>query len=104
MAGTKTPKTPKVPTEPVRPLYEIAGELLPMLRALPKTNMAKWAGIPYSEPMLHMTSTADEFGADSGRSIVAYALGNLQSWRGDDARRIKAELKAHLAGAPVRQN
>lgn len=80
----------------MRPLNVIAAEMLPMLRALPKTNMAHWAGVPYSEPLLYLSTTSDAYGLDDGDSIVRYALGNLSSWRGEDARRIKAELKAHL--------
>jgi hypothetical protein len=29
--------------------------------------------------------------------VVMYALANMKSWRGEQARSIKAELKAHLA-------
>jgi hypothetical protein len=34
---------------------------------------------------------------DSAESIVAYFLSNAATWRGADARRIKAELKALAA-------
>jgi hypothetical protein len=30
---------------------------------------------------------------------VACLLGNISGWRGEDAKRIRAELKAHLAQA-----
>jgi hypothetical protein len=40
---------------------------------------------------------SDSYGYDDGDSIVRYALSNLTSWRGEDARRIKVELKTHLA-------
>jgi hypothetical protein len=38
-------------------------------------------------------------GFDSARSVVLYFLSNASSWRGDVAKRVKAELKAHLKGA-----
>jgi len=51
---------------------------------------------PYLEAMLSLDSTDDFYGADSGDMIVRYALSNLQSWRGEVARNVKAELKRHL--------
>lgn len=58
---------------------------------------------PYAEayviPMMTLDTMQDRYFEDSAESIVAYALANLQSWRGDDARRIKAELNAMLKSA-----
>jgi len=51
---------------------------------------------PYLDAMKTMNSVAENYGYDSGDSIVMYFLGNAQTWRGDDARRIKAELKGML--------
>jgi hypothetical protein len=62
-----------------------------------KGNARAWAGA-YLEPMTTLETVHDTYGQDSARSIVAYALSNLSAWRGDDARRIKAELNAHLKG------
>ena len=62
-----------------------------------KGNARAWAGA-YLEPMTTLDTIHDTYGQDSARSIVAYALSNLSAWRGDDARRIKAELNAHLKG------
>jgi hypothetical protein len=62
-----------------------------------KGNARAWAGA-YLEPMTYLETVHDAYGMDSARSIVAYALSNLSAWRGDDARRIKAELNAHLKG------
>jgi hypothetical protein len=52
---------------------------------------------PYLEAMLSLNSINDNYGADSAKSIVIYFLSNATTWRGDDARRIKAELK-QIAG------
>ena len=62
-----------------------------------KGNARAWAGA-YLEPMTTLETVHDTYGQDSARIIVAYALSNLSAWRGDDARRIKAELNAHLKG------
>jgi hypothetical protein len=36
------------------------------------------------------------YGQDSALSIIAYFLSNATTWRGDDARRLKAELREIL--------
>jgi hypothetical protein len=48
--------------------------------------------------MATMDKVNDPYGHDSGESIVLYFLSNARSWRGDAARRIKAELKGMLKG------
>jgi hypothetical protein len=37
------------------------------------------------------------YGYDTGKSVVLYFLSNATSWRGEVARRVKAELKS-MAG------
>jgi hypothetical protein len=44
--------------------------------------------------MRMMVDPADQFGMDSGRSIILYFLANASAWRGEVARRIKKELKS----------
>ena len=55
---------------------------------------------PYAEPyvtaMRSLGSITENYYADSGETIVLYALSNLTTWRGETARRIKAELKSML--------
>ena len=48
---------------------------------------------PYLAAMSQMESINDNYMFDSGKTIVLYFLGNASSWRGETARRIKAELK-----------
>jgi hypothetical protein len=48
--------------------------------------------------MKSLNSISDNYFADSAESIVMYALANLTSWRGENARRIKAELNGMLKG------
>jgi len=71
-----------------RPLYEIASEIRKDWS--PVSPYAK----PYLEAMRELSSINDDYYADSGRSVVLYFLSNAASWRGENARRIKAELKS----------
>jgi hypothetical protein len=43
-----------------------------------------------------LRDVTDAYGYDNGRSIVMYFLANANTWRGETARRVKAELKALL--------
>lgn len=74
-----------------RPLSLIAAEI-----------QTKWKNIsPYAKEylnaMMYLNDINDNYYCDSGHSIVLYFLSNASSWRGEDARRIKAELK-EMAG------
>ena len=51
---------------------------------------------PYLDAMRSLRSIDDKYGADDARSIVIYFLSNATTWRGETARRVKAELKAML--------
>lgn len=79
----------------LRPLHAIAHHALadPAL----KGNARVWAA-PYLQALMSCSSITDHYFDDDARSIVLYALSNLTGWRGDTARSVKAELKAHLAG------
>ena len=55
-----------------------------------------FGAVPYLEAMLTLGSIDDNYFEDSGSSVVAYFLGNARTWRGEVAKRIKAELKAML--------
>ena len=52
-----------------------------------------FGAVPYLQAMYSLKSIDDNFGLDSGRSIVIYFLANAQTWRGEKAREIKAVLK-----------
>ncbi len=77
-----------------RPLSQIAAEIRSIWGA--KTN---FAAKPYLEAMLSLNDITDNYMADSGASVVSYLLGNMSAFRGEDAKRIKAELKAILKKA-----
>jgi hypothetical protein len=73
-----------------RPIYVIAAEI----RATwPNVN---YAAKPYLQAMFDLRAITDNYCGDDGKSVVMYFLHNASSWRGPDARRIKAELKGML--------
>lgn len=76
----------------MRPLSEIAREIRKDWGA--KVN---FAAKPYLEAMLSLDTIQDKYGYDDGDSIVRYFLVNANTWRGETAKRVKAELKAMLA-------
>lgn len=54
------------------------------------------AARPYLEAMGGLNKITDPYFCDSARTVVMYFLANATSWRGPDARRVKAELKGLL--------
>lgn len=82
-------------TDP-RPLNKIAAEIITIWRTKPPSQNTMRFAAPYVQAMLDIRSCRDMYGMEYGDMIVAYALNNLAQWRGDDARRIKSELNAHL--------
>jgi len=70
----------------VRSLQAIANEIWADWR---KVN---YAAAPYLDAMATMQSVQDDYGYDSGKSVVRYFLANATTWRGETARRIKKEL------------
>ncbi len=75
----------------VRSLHSIAHEIR---RVWPKPY---FGAVPYLAALGALDSIHDKYDHDDARSIVLYFLSNATTWRGPDARRIKAELK-QLAG------
>lgn len=73
-----------------RPLYKIAAEI--------KSDWKKvyFGAVPYLEAMFSLDKITDNYGADSGVSVVSYFLANAQGWKGDVARRVKKELNDML--------
>ena len=55
-----------------------------------------FGAVPYLDAMQDLNSIKDNYYHDTGKSVVLYFLGNAQTWKGDKARAIKAELKAML--------
>jgi hypothetical protein len=73
-----------------RPLHVIAEEIR---STWPKMY---FGAVPYFEAMLSLDKISDNYYFDSAEEIVIYFLANANTWRGEDARRIKAELKGML--------
>lgn len=71
-----------------RTLSEIATEI--------KADWKKpyYGAVPYIDALATMQSIGDDYGADPGAEIVLYFLSNANTWRGETAKRVKAELKA----------
>ena len=57
-----------------------------------------FGAVPYLEAMAGLETMQDRFYFDDARSVVLYFLSNANTWKGDKAREIKAELKAMLKG------
>lgn len=55
-----------------------------------------YAAKPYLDAMFSLNSIEDNYGYDSGTSIVLYFLSNATSYRGEQAKLVKAELKRRL--------
>lgn len=55
-----------------------------------------FAAKPYADAMLSLDTVNDDYGLDSGKSIVTYFLGNAQTWRGDVAKAVKKELNSRI--------
>ena len=68
------------------------------LRTIAREIRATWprvyfGAVPYLDAMDTMETIDQPYYQDSGLSIVTYFLGNAGTWRGPDAKRIKAELR-----------
>lgn len=55
-----------------------------------------FGAVPYLQAMSTLDKVSDRYGMDPGEDIVRYFLSNATTWRGEAARRIKAELKGML--------
>jgi hypothetical protein len=53
-----------------------------------------FGAVPYLQAMMCLDNINDNYGFDTGKSIVLYFLANAGTWRGEVARRVKKELNA----------
>ena len=77
-----------------------------VVRTAPLNEMARmimrdwkpmyFGAVPYVQAMLSLENLSSKYIAEDGRTIVAYFLGNAQTWKGPVARAVKAELKRRL--------
>ncbi len=75
-------------TTTARPLYEIAAEIRADWRPV------YFGAVPYLAAMRDLDTIRDGYGYDTAEEIVLYFLSNAATWKGETARRVKAELKA----------
>ena len=73
-----------------RKIHEIASEILQ------DWKKPYFGAIPYIEAMLQLNTIHEDYYLDTAKSVVIYFLANAQTWRGETARRIKAELREML--------
>lgn len=81
----------KTQTQNPRPLFEIAEEIEENWQGQGKVHAR-----PYIKAMTWLQTIDDHYFDDSAEEIVLCFLTNAQTWRGETARRIKAELRAML--------
>ena len=72
----------------MRPIYDIAREIKKVWGS--KVN---YAAKPYLDAMQSLTDKNSMYYQDSAKSIVNYFLANASTFRGEDAKRLKEELK-----------
>lgn len=48
---------------------------------------------PYLNAMLEINNIKENYFEDSAKSIVLYFLSNARTWKGENAKKIKAHLK-----------
>lgn len=71
----------------VRKIYVIAAEIK-------KTWKNVYFGaVPYLEAMESLSDITSVYGMDSAKYIITYFLSNAATFKGEDAKRIKKELK-----------
>lgn len=92
MATTKITPAPLT-----RPLAAIAAEIRADYEK--KGQPVYFAAKPYVDAMIYMPTTdlGSRFYDDDAEGIVIRLLGNLSTWRGETATRVRNELKAGLA-------
>lgn len=74
-----------------RPLYEIAREIRK------EWTKVYFGAVPYLDAMAEIDKVTDRYYCEDGKTQVLYFLANASTFRGEAAKRIKAELKK-LAG------
>ena len=76
-----------------RPIYDIAEEIARDWRK------PYFGAVPYLNAMHSLVDLDSRYVAEDAEGILRYFLANSGTWKGETAKRIKAELKAILKGA-----
>lgn len=72
------------------------------IKVIANEVLAKWekispAAFPYLVAMTQLVDINDYYYADTASSVINYFLANARGFRGEDAKRLKAELKEIVA-------
>jgi hypothetical protein len=59
-------------------------------------NGIYFGAVPYLQAMACVNALDDQYGCEDGRTQVLYFLSNAQTWKGEVAKAIKAELNKRL--------
>ena len=90
IAGIPAP-SPLPTARQLRLVSDVAADIR---KAWPKVNYAAKA---YLEAMETMSTMDKPYYEDSAQSVILYFLSNASTFRGEDAKRLKAELKELVA-------
>ena len=87
------------------PLCEVVAEMVADMAKIcreqkkPTTWRQKFCyAAPYIDACRTLNSVDDNYGWDSGKSIVLYLLANLNTYKGEKAKEFKSLLKAMTKG------
>lgn len=80
-----------------RPLHEIGRDIRVAWSAQTANGRVPASADAYLRPLETLTSITENYHQDSAKSVVLYLLSNMATFKGEDARRLKAELKT-IAG------
>jgi hypothetical protein len=87
----------------VRPLGVIVQEMITDMAKICATakKPVSWqskfyTAVPYINALRYTDKLTDAVGCEDAKTQVLYMLGNLQTYRGETAKRIKSELKSML--------
>jgi hypothetical protein len=84
------------PEAQIRPLSEIAADI--------RQHWANpyFGAVPYIEALSMLDRITDPYFSEYGSDMVHYFLSNASTWRGEDAKRIKNELKVMVNIKPAK--
>lgn len=83
----------KPESKEVRPIHQIAKEIEADWKKTSKSGVY-FGAVPYLDAMKQLVKPTDNYGQDRASMIVNYFLANAQTYRGEKAKALKAELKA----------
>jgi hypothetical protein len=78
-----------------------SNESIASLASIVRRNWTKvyFGAVPYLDAMCQMGTINEDYGYDSGVSIVLYFLANANTWRGPVAKEVKKELNKRCKSA-----